>query len=90
MVLIRISPRDLMRAIELINNNLESKVSIKSFKPALLSLVIASAISANAFADEVAKESSVDEQFTIFGSDTSVNNIPGSAHQLTQDDLEKI
>ena len=89
MVLIRISPRDLMRAIELINNNLESKVSIKSFKPALLSLVIASTLSANAFADDVAKESSVDEQFTIFGSDTSVNNIPGSAHQLTKDDLDK-
>jgi len=62
---------------------------MKSFKPALLSLVIASAISASAFADEAAKESSVNEQFTIFGSDTSVNNIPGSAHQLSQDDLEK-
>jgi len=64
-------------------------VSIKSFKPALLSLVIASAISANAFADGTVKDASVDEQFTIFGSDTSVNNIPGSAHQLSQDDLEK-
>ena len=64
-------------------------MSIKSFKPALLSWVIASAISANAFANETAKDASVDEQFTIFGSDTSVNNIPGSAHQLSQDDLEK-
>ncbi|RHW75128.1 TonB-dependent receptor domain-containing protein [Colwellia sp. RSH04] len=64
-------------------------MSIKSFKPALLSMAIASTISANVFADDVAKEASVGEQFTIFGSDTSVNNIPGSAHQLTQDDLEK-
>jgi Fe(3+) dicitrate transport protein len=62
---------------------------MKSFKPALLSLVVASAISANAFADEAGNDRSVDEQFTIFGSNTSVNNIPGSAHQLSQDDLEK-
>lgn len=62
---------------------------MKSFKPALLSMAIASTISANVFADDVTKEASVGEQFTIFGSDTSVNNIPGSAHQLTQDDLEK-
>jgi len=64
-------------------------VSIKSFKPSLLSLVIASTLSVSAFADEAVKERSVDEQFTIFGSDTSVNNIPGSAHQLSQDDLDK-
>jgi len=64
-------------------------VSIKSFKPALLSLVITSIFSANALADEAVKDRSVDEQYTIFGSDTSVNNIPGSAHQLSQDDLEK-
>ncbi|WP_232771404.1 TonB-dependent receptor family protein [Colwellia sp. 12G3] len=64
-------------------------MSIKSFKPTLISLVIASVISANAFANEAVKDASVDEQFTIFGSDTSVNSVPGSAHQLSQDDLEK-
>lgn len=64
-------------------------MSIKSFTPTVLSLVIASAISANALAAETAKKSSLDEQFTIFGNSTSVNNIPGSAHQLNQADLEK-
>lgn len=65
------------------------KVSIKSFKPTLLSLVIASALSTTAFADDAVKDTSVDEQFTIFGNSTAVNNIPGSAHQLSQADLEK-
>lgn len=64
-------------------------MSITPFKPALLSLVIASVLSANAFAAEISKETSVDDQFTIFGHDTSVNDIPGSAHQLSQDDLDK-
>jgi Fe(3+) dicitrate transport protein len=64
-------------------------VSIKSFKPTLISLVIASVISANAFADEAVKNASVDEQYTILGNSTAVNNIPGSAHQLIEDDLEK-
>jgi len=68
---------------------LESKVSIKSFKPTMISLVIASTISATAFANEALQDASVAEQFTIFGNSTAVNNIPGSAHQLTQEDLEK-
>ena len=52
-------------------------------------MVIASVISANAFADEALKDVSVDEQFTILGNSAAVNTIPGSAHQLTQEDLEK-
>ena len=68
-------------------------MSIQSFKPSLISLVIASVIastaSTNAFADEAVKEASVDEQFTIFGNSTAVNTVPGSAHQLSQADLEK-
>ncbi len=67
-------------------------MSIKSFKPTLISLVIASVFSSTlstiAFADEAPKDASVDEQFTILGTSTAVNNIPGSAHQLTQEDLE--
>jgi Fe(3+) dicitrate transport protein len=59
----------------------------------MLSLVIASAISStmstHALADEAMIDASVDEQFTIFGSSTAVNNVPGSAHQLSQEDLEK-
>ncbi|TMM46881.1 TonB-dependent receptor family protein [Colwellia ponticola] len=64
-------------------------MSMKSFKPTLISLVIASALSANAFAEEPIKNISVGEQFTIFGENTAVNSLPGSAHQLTQADLEK-
>lgn len=52
-------------------------------------MVIASIISSNAFADVALKDASVDEQFTILGNSTAVNNIPGSAHQLSEDDLEK-
>ncbi len=55
----------------------------------VIASVIASTASTSAFADEAVKEASVDEQFTIFGNSTAVNNIPGSAHQLSQADLEK-
>ena len=68
-------------------------MSIKSFKPSLLSLLIVSAISSTvsnlALAGGTIKAASIDEQFTIFGNRTSVNNVPGSAHQLSQADLEK-
>jgi len=59
------------------------------FKPTILSLVIASSLSANAFADDTSNNTSVDEQFTIFGNSSAVNSTPGSAHQLDQADLDK-
>ncbi len=56
-------------------------------------MVIASALSctvtSNALADDTVKDTSVDDQFTIFGNSNAVNNTPGSAHQLSQADLEK-
>jgi len=59
------------------------------FKPTILSLVIASSLSANAFADDTSNNTSVDEKFTIFGNSSAVNSTPGSAHQLDQADLDK-
>ena len=59
------------------------------FKQSLLSMMIATIISPVAVANGNADDSSVTEQLTIFGSDQSVNDVPGSAHLLSQKDLEK-
>jgi Fe(3+) dicitrate transport protein len=62
---------------------------MKSYKFALLSVAIEMAMPSIALANDNADEASVIEQLTIFGGDQSVSNIPGSAHLLSQEDLEK-
>lgn len=54
------------------------------FKPTMLSAVIALTLSSGAYAEDDGME-----HLSIFGSSTAVNDIPGSAHQLTKDDLAK-
>jgi len=61
----------------------------KVFKPTLLSIAISVVISPLAIANDSANDTSVVEQLTIFGSEQTVNDIPGSAHLLSQEDLEK-
>ena len=61
----------------------------KVFKPTLLSIVISVVTSPLAIANDSADDTSVVEQLTIFGSEQTVNDIPGSAHLLSQEDLEK-
>ena len=56
---------------------------LSSFQPALIALSVFSAISSAAVADDDM------EHLTIFGSAQAVNDIPGSAHMLSQADLEK-
>jgi len=62
---------------------------VKTFTPKLLSLVVASAIPAMVMANGDVNSVSVDEQISIFGSKNSVNDIPGSAHLIKQEELEK-
>ncbi|MDT0604073.1 TonB-dependent receptor family protein [Thalassotalea castellviae] len=57
----------------------------KNFKPAMLSLAVVSAFSSVAFAGD----NDDMEHLTIFGSDTAINDIPGSAHVISTDELEK-
>ena len=61
----------------------------KVFKPTLLSIAISVVMSPLAIANDSADDTSVVEQLTIFGSEQTVNDIPGSAHLLSQEDLEK-
>lgn len=56
---------------------------LTSFKPALVALSVCSAISSAAIADDDM------EHLTIFGDAQAVNDVPGSAHMLSQTDLEK-
>ncbi|WP_448213252.1 TonB-dependent receptor family protein [Colwellia sp. MEBiC06753] len=56
------------------------------FKPALVAAAITSAISFLALADDTADDI---EHLSIFGHANSVNNIPGSAHHLNQEELER-
>ncbi len=59
----------------------------KIFKPTSLSIAIA--ISPLVIANDNTDDTSIVEQLTIFGSAQSINDIPGSAHLLSQEDLEK-
>ena len=54
-----------------------------SFRPALIAFSVASALSNSAIADDDM------EHLTIFGSAQAVNDIPGSAHLISQTELEK-
>ena len=56
---------------------------LSSFQPALIALSVFSAISNAALADDDM------EHLTIFGSAQAVNDMPGSAHMISQADLEK-
>ncbi len=56
-----------------------------SFKPALLSIAVLTALSPAALANN----NDDMEHLTIFGSDGVVNDIPGSAHVLSKEELEK-
>ncbi|WP_206486296.1 TonB-dependent receptor [Thalassotalea sp. G2M2-11] len=58
---------------------------LSSFKPALLSIAVLSAMSSIAYAND----NDDMEHLTIFGSDGVVNDVPGSAHLISQDELEK-
>lgn len=58
---------------------------LSTFKPAVLSLAVVSTFSSFAFA----ADNDDMEHLTIFGNDEAVNDIPGSAHRLSKDDLEK-
>ncbi|MBA6328821.1 TonB-dependent receptor [Colwellia sp. MB02u-6] len=53
------------------------------FQPALIALSVVSAISNTAVADDDM------EHLTIFGSSQTVNDVPGSAHMISQAELEK-
>jgi len=53
------------------------------FKPALIAFSVASALSNSAIADDDM------EHLTIFGNAQAVNDIPGSAHLISQTELEK-
>jgi Fe(3+) dicitrate transport protein len=53
------------------------------FKPALIALSVVSAISNSAIADDDM------EHLAIFGSAQAVNDVPGSAHMISQAELEK-
>lgn len=61
----------------------------KVFKPTLLSIAISVATAPLAIANDRADDTFVVEQLTIFGSEQTVNDIPGSAHLLSKEDLEK-
>lgn len=59
---------------------------ISSFKPAIIAAAVLTAMSAPVMA---AADNDDMEHLTIFGAEGSVNDIPGSAHLLSKDDLEK-
>ena len=56
------------------------------FKPAIVATAIASAMSFAVVADDKADDI---EHLSIFGHTNSVNDIPGSAHHLNQEALER-
>jgi len=57
-----------------------------SFKPAALSVAVVVALSSVAYASDNNDDM---EHLTIFGTDGAVNDVPGSAHMLSQEELEK-
>ena len=73
-----------MRAIQIIVSFIGLAMRISSsFKPALIALSVVSALSNSAMADDDM------EHLAIFGSAQAVNDVPGSAHMISQTDLEK-
>ncbi len=73
-----------MRAIQIIVSFIGLAMRISSsFKPALIALSVVSALSNSAMADDDM------EHLAIFGSAKEVNDVPGSAHMISQTDLEK-
>lgn len=60
-------------------------MNLLSKKPSYLALVVSSAIAFNASATNNKDM----DHLTIFGTDKSVNELPGSAHVLSEKDLEK-
>lgn len=84
MILILITSRGLMRAIKIIVSFIGVAMRISSlFQPALIALSVVSAISNSAIADDDM------EHLAIFGSAQAVNDVPGSAHMISQAELEK-
>ena len=84
MILIPITSRGLMRAIKIIVSFIGVAMRISSlFQPALIALSVVSAISNSAIADDDM------EHLAIFGSAQAVNDVPGSAHMISQAELEK-
>lgn len=84
MILIPITSRGLMRAIKIIVSFIGVAMRISSlFQPALIALSVVSAISSSAIADDDM------EHLAIFGSAQAVNDVPGSAHMISQAELEK-
>lgn len=55
------------------------------FKPAILAISVCTALSSVAYAGD----NDDMEHLTIFGSDAAVNDVPGSAHMISQKELEK-
>ena len=73
-----------MRAIQIIVSFIGLAMRISSsFKPALIALSVVSALSNSAMADDDM------EHLAIFGSAQAVKDVPGSAHMISQTDLEK-
>jgi Fe(3+) dicitrate transport protein len=73
-----------MQAIQIIVSFIGLAMRISSlFQPALIALSVVSAISNTAVADDDM------EHLTIFGSGETVNDVPGSAHMISQAELEK-
>ena len=60
-----------------------------TFIVSTLSTAIALSLSANAFAKDVTKEEKNFEQITVIGSASAINDIPGSATFISEQDLEK-
>ncbi len=54
-----------------------------------LSTAVALSLSANAFAKDVTKEEKNFEQITVIGSASAINDIPGSATFIGEQELEK-
>ncbi|MFQ3195912.1 MAG: Fe(3+) dicitrate transport protein, partial [Colwellia sp.] len=73
-----------MWSIKIIDSFIGLAMQISSlFQPALIALSVATAILNTAVADDDM------EHLTIFGSGQTVNDVPGSAHMISQAELEK-
>ena len=84
MILVPITCHGLIRAIKIIVSFIGVAMRISSlFQPALIALSVVSAISNSAIADDDM------EHLAIFGSAQAVNDVPGSAHMISQAELEK-
>ena len=55
----------------------------------LIALAILTTLSQTSLAATSPDDDSNIEQMSIFGNEQSVNDIPGSAHMITEDQLEK-